>query len=356
MGYQIIFLLLALFFGGNVYATMTTGINTKLIDASNIDFFLSGTTTGTISTIGTISVPSIPYVTRVDVTPKNISIAAGDEIRVYAEAIYNNGNIVDITNKLQTTIGTITNGILHSSLAGSGKISIYCDGITSFSEITVLPASLSKVTILMPDSFDYGSTYPVAGLVKYDVFDKYDNPITDFDQSKITYKITKNQPGILMAQLPAVLPASLMMRAFISIITCGYVVEKGQILFFERGLYTVTASTKGCEPTSKIINVGFSEPFTSVEAWKDYSIKEIDLTKKKITVGFTIGTELIEETYDIPTQWTDKFYGASMLDKMQVICYGHYLLLNGRAETIKGLKRKQLNQLLKMMIKDGTVQ
>jgi len=333
----------------------------SFVQAANILDFSSPITTGTETipiipssgtiTIGTETIPIIPYIIGITITPSFATITAGDSMSLFVDAIYSTGEIFELSNlSFSCDNGTITNGIFSSHTAGRATIAVSYAGVTGQAFITVLPAVFSKIEIDMSDTFDYGQIYPISGLIEYKTYDKYDNSTKP--KGVIDYTIKKNENGILLKQLSTSSPSGTI-RMLALIIKSGYVIEDGNILFFERGNYTVTAKSDDVT-TTKQINVEFSSPFTSIEAWKDYKIDRIDLEKMELTVSYLFDVP-VSKTINIPTQWANDFYGDSRLKQMRILCYGHYLILQNRAEAMKELKRKQMNMLLNAIIKGDIV-
>lgn len=342
MKYPTIFtFLLSLFlsFSGATIGNAGTNTETMLVDSHNMSFFIG--IEGTRSTI-----PEMPYIVGIEITPTDVVISAGDSIQFQAESVYNTGKRVPIPDGFVCDSGTITiNGLFTSSLAGEAVISIN-NNTSPHVIVTVLPATPHRLTIIMPDSFDYGNIYPIEGLIAYKLFDVYNNEIS-LNRSIATYKITKNQPGILIQQMSGNAPSPMMM-ALAPIIKAGYIAEDGKLLFFERGSYTVTAKLNNITAT-KVIDVGFESPYQNVIAWKDYRITGIDFDKGLVTVDYQMG-EIKTAILPISNAWKESFYGNSLLDKFKIICWGHYAILSKRAEIVIEDNNDKMNKLLQQML------
>ncbi len=298
----------------------------------------------------TILAPS--YVAHVEISPSDAVINAGDSISFFATAYYNTGETRDMSDGFVCDLGIFTSNNFSSQVAGRASITIDCNGVTGQAFVSVLPAPPHKLTIKMADTFDYGYLYPLASLVDYSLYDKYGNP-TEFDKSKCLYQIQKNSKGILGQQLGGGVTTNPILKALAPIIKAGYIADKDNILFFERGNYTVTANYNGIVGI-KNIDVDFASPYQNVEAWKDYRIVKIDFEKSVIEAGYSVMPNDTEEIR-VPQHFLEKFYEGSFIDKFQTICLGHYLILQKRTEIIKEANRQQMNGLLRLLLKDGIV-
>lgn len=345
--------------GKAVFKTVLDGvIATKTImvtEAGNnlVADVITSTVTITASSTGgiaTVTIPSKPYIIRVDISPPDAVINAGDSMSFFATLYYNTGKTADIASGFVCDLGTFTSNIFSSSRVGRASITLDCNGVTGQALISVLPAPPHRLKIDMVDTFDYGYIYPLVGLVNYSLYDKYDNLI-ELDKSKVSHQIQKNSRGILGMQLGAGAATNPILKAIAPIIKTGYVADGNNIMFFERGSYTVTANY-GNVVATKVVDVDFAAPFSDVEAWKDYRINRIDFEKATIEIVYAVMPDKVE-TIQIPDHFLNKFYEGSFMDKFQVICTGHYLVLQRRAEVIKEANRLQMNGLLRLLLKDG---
>ena len=293
-----------------------------------------------------------PYIVRVDISPTDAVINAGDSMSFFATAYYNTGKTIEVISGFVCDLGTFSGSSYSSFVAGRANITLDCNGVTGQASVSVLPAPPHKLTIDMADTFDYGSAYPTAKLLDYSLYDKYDNPI-DMNKKKATHHIQKNTLGILGQQLGSGVATNPILKALAPIIKTGYIADGDNILFFERGSYTVTAKYGDIVGT-KIITIDFSQPYQGVTAWADYRISKIDFDRSIIDVAYSVMPANIERI-QVPEHLMDKFYEGSFIDKFQVICWGHYLILQRRAEVIKEANRQQMNGLLKLLLKDGIV-
>lgn len=340
MRYNTFFLALFLLFSSHSsFSATIAGTNTKLVNAGNIDFFLTGTQTGTSTD------PDMPHVIFIDISPKNIIFTAGNSIRIMADAIYDTGKVVAIKDGFSCNKGDIkSDGLFTSSQAGKAVISIGYSGAYASIEVTVLPATPQRIQINPPASLEYGKKYPMEGLFSYQVSDRYDNEI-EIDKALIKTTIKKNAAGNLLSRLIAAggsgvqSPYVAMLRP---VLISGYVSEAGEMLFFERGTYTIIAKYEGLMDTKEFA-VEFSEPYKNIEAWKDYHMGELNLDNRVVVIDYDINGG-IKKVICLQGDIYDRFYDNGLMCKFYAICYGHYEILATRQEMLEMSSKKVINK------------
>ena len=311
----------------------------------------SGTSTGT-STVGTQT--DIPKIISCNIIPYNIVMNAGDSITVFAESVDETGTVTEYQDGFNSNIGNVSHNLFTSSKAGKGVISIICGGVIASTEVTVLPAEPQHITITALKTLEYGKKYQSENLFQYQVFDKFDNDIP-IASSSIKSIIKKNTIGNLLGRL--ISSGESFNSPYVAILrpvlVGGYIVENGQVLFFERGTYTITVQYGNIIGT-KEFTVEFAEPYKNIEAWKDYNMGELSLDNRFITITYGIGDEPILKIVPLTGDIYDNFYSNGLMCKLYAICYGHYEILRIRQDMIEANSKKAINKAFLMLIAPKT--
>jgi len=128
----------------------------------------------------------------------------------------------------------------------------------------------------------------------------------------------------------------------------GYVSEAGQILFFERGSYTVAAKYGDITDTKEFI-VKLDEPYADIEAWEDYHMGQLDLDNRWVSIQFDINGG-INKVIPLRGDVYDRFYDNGLMCKFYAICYGHYEILQMRQEMLEMNSKKAINKAFMSLI------
>ena len=311
----------------------------------SLSHFVYAAVSGT-STIGTQTTNDI---VSISIVPTDDVINAGESIQFVAIAIDNEGIKKNVTYSVSD--GSITSdGILTVTKAGKTFITARQGDVSAVATITVLPATPHHINIASSPTFVYGDKYTADGLFTYQVFDKYDNEIV-VDQTLVKATIKKNTMGNLLGRLINS-DGSNINSPYIAIIRpvliSGYISEAGQILFFERGTYTITVKYGDIVGTKEFAVI-FREPYTDIKAWQDYHMGKLNLDTRIITIQYDINGGILKV---IPLQGKvyDDFYNQGLMCKFYAICEGHYHILGIRQELIEQNSKKIINKAFMMLI------
>lgn len=301
------------------------------------------TTTGT-STIGTQTITPLPKTTAITISPTDTVMSAGESIQFVVSAIDENGNQSKFYYSTSGSGRSITpEGIFTAKTAGRAVISAIGNGMSATAEVTVVPATPAKIIIDVP-AMVYGQIYQMEGLIPYQVLDSYDNEIV-VDQEKAKSTIKKNTYGNLLGRLISSGGSanSPYVQALKPVLVNGYVFEKGEIMFFERGTYTVIVEY-GDVIGTKEFAVNFKAEYADIEAWADYHMGQVNLDNRFVTIRYDIG-EGIDTVIPLRGDIYDRFYDNGLMCKFFAICYGHYEILSIRQELLESYSKKAINKV-----------
>lgn len=313
------------------------------------------TTTAGMSTVGTSTIgtqTSTPKTTDISISPTDIVVSAGESIQFTVLAIDEKGN--PSTFYYSTSGGSISSeGVFTATKAGTVIISVIGNGMLATAKVIVVPAVPAKLAVQVPDIV-YGQIYQLAGLIPYQVLDAYDNEIV-VDQESAKSTIKKNTSGNLLGRLISSGGSanSPYVQTLKPVLVNGYVFEQGNIIFFERGTYTVTVKY-GDVIGTKEFAVNFKDEYRDVEAWVDYHMGIVDLDNRFVTIKYDIG-EGIEKVIPLRGDTYDKFYDAGLICKFFAICYGHYEILSIRQALLESYSKKVINKAFMGLIQPKAV-
>ncbi|MFA4871410.1 MAG: hypothetical protein WC623_24640, partial [Pedobacter sp.] len=217
--------------------------------------------------------------------------------------------------------------------------------VSAVAMVTVLPAAPHHIVVDAPDTFIYGDKYLSDGLASYQILDQYNNEIIP-DQSLVKTTIKKNTMGNMLGRLVNAGGSGLsaqytaMLRP---VLIGGYISEAGQVLFFERGTYTITVKYGDIMGT-KEFTVIFREPYQNVVAWADYHMGNVSIDNKTVEIQYDIlgqGFCVIPLQGDVYTM----FDAPGLMCKFFAICKGHYRILEYRQELIEKDKLKTIHKI-----------
>lgn len=294
----------------------------------------SETMVGT-QTEGTITLTPAPYITSLKIFPSEMAIKAGGTVAFVSDVIWSDGTI---THKVMYSCdkGSFKGNIWTGTQTGEAIITVQRNGIESMAKVVVTPDTIARVRMNITQKIFYGIIYPKT-LFDFICYDKYDNIVIT---NKIESKLRKKSLSHLSTWV-----GETAMPTLNELIKAG-VVFNSELLFFDVGDYEVNVVINDTLQTTFPFNIVF-QGYEDVVGWTDYRVINIDFDKGIFTAEYTfIGFPAIQVQFNVKDEWQKTFQDGNTTQRLQVLCWVHYTILQKRAELLKDLEYQQFKDLL----------
>jgi len=296
------------------------------------------TATGTNTVIGTQTegTTTQPYITQIIIIPAEANITAGESIPFTTNVIWSDKKARVIKEDYSCSNGIFVGNIWTGTQAGTSVITVTADGQQATATVTVSPAELVRVKMTINEpKIIYGKIY-TKDLFNFIGMDKYNNIIP---LDKVNYKLRKKTLSHLSEWM-----GESSITGLNEIIKAG-VIFNSHLLFFDVGQYEILVTINEKFQSSFEFKVEFDR--FDVKAWEDYRVVDIDFNTGKYIVEYNFpGIPAIQSHFTVKDEWIKLFKEGDIIDKIQVLCWIHYEILEERQKLLKDLEYEQFKNLL----------
>lgn len=280
-----------------------------------------------------------PYITEV-IFDDTISVKAGETIQLKPLNIIWSDGINRDVSILWSGQYVNPEGYFSATQTGIYSVTINIAGIKKVLQIQVKPAEISQLQLFMQENPIYGRIYNKNKLFIYKGYDKYGNSIS-INPTDVKNIITFNGTGTI-----ALWVGTTKNETIDKIIYAGNIQSKDdEILFFEKGTFTIKSQLGSLTSISKVF-VNFDERYKNITPWQDYHLANIDFDKHLVEVEFEVDSIKIPYSFSLFSEWINRFNQPNFINKLQVICWIHYKILEIREQVIQKQISVMFNELI----------
>jgi len=312
----------------------------------HISFATETITSGT-STFGTSTqiVIEEPYISEIKIIPNKTEIIAGESVSFFVDIIWSDGIKRETPYNIQYNNGVMTEKGWIGTQAGISVITVFAENKEAKVEIKVKPAQLEKIKFMMTEPVIlYGKKYST-DIFKFEGMDKFQNMII---LNKIEYKVRKKTISHLAQWTGNANPLSVLNE----IIKTGAICNSKEILFFDTGEYELLVIVDGTLQSTFSFEVKFDR-FSDVISWQDYRVVDIDVDKGSFIVEYIFPSfSAIQSHLTVLPEWLKIFKEGTIIDRIQILCWCHYKILEERERLLKDLEFQALKNLLLKPLKE----
>ncbi len=285
-----------------------------------------------------------PYITDITIQPKDIVLRAG-EPQIFTTRVSWSDNATRTTTINYSYLGgTIdNNGIFMATQTGIYKITAQADSKADSTNVTIIPDTLAQIEPIIKCKAIYNERININNLFGCQGYDKYGNEVSVSGEQ---YFISRNQPGVIkrwVGTTTSVLDTLLRQGVIKN--------NTNEMLFFEKGTFAVTAVKDAISGSKEfIVNFGYGQE--DIISWKNYHLIDFD-DNGNITISFRFpGYQEKIVTFQISNGWLKRFEEGSYFEKLQVVGWVHYKILELQKQFLQKIEREQFKELILIPLKE----
>lgn len=297
--------------------------------------------------VGTIAIPIPgtltdlikPYPVALMVTPKEITIRAGETIEYIVKVRYSNSNgDIDIRDAKEVTYQN-----LPGTRQGDYNVTIIADGLSTIVKVKVIPADPIDIKLQIINKINYGERYLIKDCFSVIGMDAYGNQILGLSYSfEANLKQSPSKLYQLLDGEELNLPNG--NKVSPSIFQSGILImSDASFIVYDLSEFigTITlAQNKISKTFSFTPQISFSYHALP------FKIVNVDTSQCTIGVNFYLQQMIINRTIKFPSTWLEEFNKMILSDVIKVICYINLLIL----QEMEDVYKSNYNELLKQTI------